>query len=780
MKNTGTIEVFDGELKLNPVNSYFEGGIYNVSEDAVLNLNGKHHLKGSLTGNIEGEFWFNNYYFIVDEGETASNDLEGNGILMINNTTISGPGSFVNNKLFTMNSDNSVKYFFEFLTFINNDILNVGDGNSSNTQLRIYDDSKLINSTDGTVIINGRDITQTGGTSNIVFENDGVLQKIGNDHSIGVNMKNTGTIEVFDGELKLNPVNSYFEGGVYNVSEDAVLNLNGQHHLKGSLTGNIEGEFWFNNYYFIVDEGETASNDLEGNGILMVNNTTISGPGSFVNNKLFTMNSDNSVKYFFEFLTFINNDTLNVGDGNSSNTQLRIYDDSKLINSTDGTVIINGRDITQTGGTSNIVFENDGVLQKIGNDHSIGVNMKNTGTIEVFDGELKLNPVNSYFEGGVYNVSEDAVLNLNGQHHLKGSLTGNIEGEFWFNNYYFIVDEGETASNDLEGNGILMVNNTTISGPGSFVNNKLFTMNSDNSVKYFFEFLTFINNDILNVGDGNSSNTQLRIYDDSKLINSTDGTVIINGRDITQTGGTSNIVFENDGVLQKFGNDHSIGVNMKNTGTIEVFDGELKLNPVNSYFEGGVYNVSEDAVLNLNGQHHLKGSLTGNIEGEFWFNNYYFIVDEGETASNDLEGNGILMVNNTTISGPGSFVNNKLFTMNSDNSVKYFFEFLTFINNDTLNVGDGNSSNTQLRIYDDSKLINSTDGTVIINGRDITQTGGTSNIVFENDGVLQKIGNDHSIGVNMKNTGTIEVFDGELKLNPVNSYFEGGVYNVSE
>src|SRR5690625_3901677 len=558
------------------------------------------------------------------------------------------------------------------------------------------------------------------------------------------------------------------------------------------FTGSGDGSSWndpnnWNSEVIPLTDGNTGAITIPaGFNVVISEDLTLNftgnslyGPGTISNQGAFIVAGTNSIKSFSDELTFYNEGVFQVGTGTNNAADFRVYNNSKLINTSLGTLIINGCNMTQTGGTSNIVFENDGVLQKIGNDHSIGVNMKNTGTIEVFDGELKLNPVNSYFEGGIYNVSEDAVLNLNGKHHLKGSLTGNIEGEFWFNNYYFIGDEGETASNDLEGNGILMINNTTISGPGSFVNNKLFTMNSDNSVKYFFEFLTFINNDILNVGDGNSSNTQLRIYDDSKLINSTDGTVIINGRDITQTGGTSNIVFENDGVLQKFGNDHSIGVNMKNTGTIEVFDGELKLNPVNSYFEGGVYNVSEDAVLNLNGQHHLKGSLTGNIEGEFWFNNYYFIVDEGDTASNDLEGNGILAINNTTISGPGNFVNNKLFTMNSDNSVKYFYEFLTFTNNDTLRVGNGDSSNTQFRIYNDSKLNNSADGTVIINGRDISQTGGTSNVVFENYGMTKKIGeNDKNISAKMQNKGVLSVENGKLNLSSFMNAEDGLVEGI--
>ncbi|MFA7471227.1 MAG: hypothetical protein WCY63_11675, partial [Weeksellaceae bacterium] len=281
----------------------------------------------------------------------------------------------------------------------------------------------------------------------------------------------------------------------------------------------------------------------EGLELSFISNS-IYGGGTVNNYGTFNILSNTIYKYFRDELIFNNYGTFNLGNGANTNYAFYINNNSKMVNKPSGIVVFNGVNLFQEGATTNIVFENQGIIQKkMETDKFINANMRNTGVIEVQSGTLTLNPVNSEFIGGTYNVFSSSALSFNGTHHFEGVLSGLVNGEMRFNTANIRIDDEKTATNNIDGNGILMTGASTVNGPGTFVNNKIFTINNSNDYKYLWSSLTFTNNSILNIGNGGNTSWKFYIHDDSKLINSTTGTVIINGKDMEQYGGTTNIVF---------------------------------------------------------------------------------------------------------------------------------------------------------------------------------------------------------------------------------------------
>ncbi|MFA7471215.1 MAG: hypothetical protein WCY63_11610, partial [Weeksellaceae bacterium] len=260
------------------------------------------------------------------------------------------------------------RYFSSQVEFINEGILQLGTGSniSSSYDLSINDNSKLTNKESGTIISNGIGITQYNGTTSMVLENQGKIQKLGNwDDNFNARMWNTGTIEVLAGSFNSGSDESFLDGGVYIVSENANLNLNKKHRLKGVLSGTVNGTFRLSSNNIVIDNLQTATNNINGNGIWFQSGN-LRGPGTFINNTVFTID-EAYIRWFDQELNFVNNGTMNFGAGSDISVayDLRIHDNSLLKNTATGTIRINGIGMSQHEGTDNTVFENEGLIQKI-------------------------------------------------------------------------------------------------------------------------------------------------------------------------------------------------------------------------------------------------------------------------------------------------------------------------------------------------------------------------------------------------------------------------------
>ena len=705
----------------------------------------------------------------IPVGKTAT--ISSSTSLTFTNGTLSGGGKIVNNGTLTIPSLNTYLYIAENLDFKNNGTFNLGDGANSNYYLYIVENAVFTNAASGTFNIDGRSFSYTSLGSGQFINNGTLVKKGENDKFIDPPFTNNGTINVQQNKLLLRYSN-FLNTGTYNVSSGAELTLDnsGTHKFSGSFTGNIAGNFYIQGNT-IVDDGETFTNNLSGNGLNFFTGT-LKGAGTFVNATTFTIPSNNNYTYLSEDLKFQNTGTFNLGGETSSNYYLYLSGNAVLTNTSSGTFNVVGKNLSYTS-LVNGEFINNGTLVKNGDfPKFIDPPFTNNGTISVLQNTLNLR-YNNFLNSGTYNVSSGAELTLDnsGTHNFSGTFTGNIAGAFYLQGN-IVVNSGVTFTNNLNGNGLNFWSGS-LKGDGTFVNAKKFTIPSNNSSTYMEGNLKFKNTGTFNLGDGTSSNYYLYLKESAVLTNAPAGTFNIDGKNFSYTGLVS-CEFINNGTLVKKGtNDKWIEPPFTNNGTINVQKNTLTLRN-NNFLNAGTYNVSSGAELELDsgGNHKFSGTFTGNIDGAFNLHGN-IIVDDGLTFTNNLSGSGMSFWNGT-LKGAGTFVNASTFTIPSNNASAYLGENLKFQNTGTFNLGDGTNVNYYLYLSGNAILTNTATGIFNSNGRNLDRTGLVAGKIINYGQISKKLAINTYIDAPLENHGIIIAEEGTLYLsNQFNNASDG-------
>lgn len=688
----------------------------------------------------------NNCVANIPNGFTVTIPSESN--LRMDGGTINGPGTVVNNGVFALDT-NTAKYL-SGLVFVNNGTLKSGTGISYPVNFSLFSNSTLNNSSSGHIIIDGIGFTFSNGLSSMI-NNNGTITKTGTSEKfIAAPFTNKGTVNVHSGILNFSG-NKYFETGVYNVLADSELKISSSTgFFKGVWTGENIGVFSINGSN-LVAEGNSVTNQISGNGLLFFEGT-ISGPGSFLNDSLLTV--DGNVSKYLSNLNFSNTGTVRLGTGINHSINLILFSDTTMNNQLTGEIIINGIGLNFSNGLNSIV-NNYGKVTKLGdNEEIINAPFSNRGSIDVQMNTLNFNGL-KYFESGNYNVSAGANLKVSSSTgYFKGVWSGNNVGTFSISGSN-MVDTGNTVTNDITGNG-LFFSEGTISGQGEFINNTKFDV-VENSTKYLSN-LTFTNNGVMTLGTGTDLPNNLILYSNSTLNNSIGGQIVINGIGLTYSNGLYSAV-NNNGTVKKIGNwQESIVATFVNKGVIDVQQHTLEFSG-DKYFETGAYHTSAGAQLKVSGNTgYFKGIWTGSGSGIFSIDGNNYITSDN-TMTNQVSGNGLLF-SSGTIYGPGALINETLLTADS-NSTKYFSN-MTMMNKGTFKLGTGTDYSNNFILYSNSVLNNTTTGILTSNGIGMTYSNGSESKLL-NGGTLQKLGSfSKTFALPVENSGTIEAREGSL------------------
>ena len=650
--------------------------------------------------------------------------------LTMESGTVSGAGKIINNGNFTVETVGS-KYF-SIATFENNGDFIMGN-TDVNAVVYLSNNHLFKNNSVGEIIANGIVFSNNGAHT---VQNDGLFRKIGNfSENFNCVFVNNATIEVQAGTLILSGANT-FNTGVFNVSADAVLDTFGASTtIQGTWTGNVAGTFLLNGSVS-VPASTTITNQISGNGITMTNGT-LGGLGTFVNESIYNVDAGSN-KYFTIGL-FQNKGTFNLGMGTNINNFVYLSNSTVFENSTQG--VVNAQGITFSNNGPHTV-RNFGTFKKTESfAATFSIYFVNEGQIDVQAGTLIFSG-NKEFNGGTYNVASGARLETtNSLGVLSGTLSGNIQGTFLLNGTNSVA-ASTTATNALAGTGILMESGT-IQGGGKFINQTIFTANTD-AVKHF-TIADFENQGTTNLGTGTNVNGFIYLSNSVNFTNTLDGTVVANGLAFINNGPHT---FTNLGLFRKTGNFSEQFNNVfVNEGQISVEEGTLQLSGSKT-LKTGEYNVAENSTLETINSGILSGIWTGTNAGTFNLNGNNAVQTE-TTITNQISGNGLTMVAGT-ISGAGKFINESTFTALGE-GVKHF-TLATYDNKGIFNLGDGTNANGYIYLTNHT-FNNLGTGEVLAKGLTFIINGVH---MVNNAGTFRKLGNfDETFNVNVTNTGNI-------------------------
>lgn len=650
--------------------------------------------------------------------------------LTMESGTVSGAGKIINNGNFTVETVGS-KYF-SIATFENNGDFIMGN-TDVNAVVYLSNNHLFKNNSVGEIIANGIVFSNNGAHT---VQNDGLFRKIGNfSENFNCVFVHNATIEVQAGTLILSGANT-FNTGVFNVSADAVLDTFGSSTtIQGTWTGNVAGTFLLNGSVS-VPASTTITNQISGNGITMTNGT-LGGLGTFVNESIYNVDAGSN-KYFTIGL-FQNKGTFNLGMGTNINNFVYLSNSTVFENSTQG--VVNAQGITFSNNGPHTV-RNFGTFKKTESfAATFNIYFVNEGQIDVQAGTLIFSG-NKEFNGGTYNVASGARLETtNSLGVLSGTLSGNIQGTFLLNGTNSVA-ASTTATNALAGTGILMESGT-IQGGGKFINQTIFTANTD-AVKHF-TIADFENQGTTNLGTGTNVNGVIYLSNSVNFTNTLDGTVVANGLAFIYNGPHT---FTNLGLFRKTGNFSEQFNNVfVNEGQISVEEGTLQLSGSKT-LKTGEYNVAENSTLETINSGILSGIWTGTNAGTFNLNGNNAVQTE-TTITNQISGNGLTMVAGT-ISGAGKFINESTFTALGE-GVKHF-TLATYDNKGIFNLGDGTNANGYIYLTNHT-FNNLGTGEVLAKGLTFINNGVH---MVNNAGTFRKLGNfDETFNVNVTNTGNI-------------------------
>ncbi|WP_027125561.1 hypothetical protein [Gelidibacter mesophilus] len=283
-----------------------------------------------------------------------------------------GGGVLTNNGTLNMTTS-ATKYIADGTIVNNNSLINM------NGSFTLYINSGSINNQNSGIIdIQARpNLAPNTGQSHQIT-NSGIIKKTGDTGAatISVAMINTGAINVDSGILNLTSEAKTFDGGEYNVTTDATLNLSTAISLSGTMTGLVNGDLNWNSVLTVADEA--TFNFTGTSGINWVDGFL---DGGGVLNNISRMNLiTRNTKYIRGFTILNNTGLLNLSDS------FTLYINAgTLRNLSTGIIDIQALPhlALNTGEAHSIV--NAGLIKKTTNTGVATISMAliNTGTISV-------------------------------------------------------------------------------------------------------------------------------------------------------------------------------------------------------------------------------------------------------------------------------------------------------------------------------------------------------------------------------------------------------------
>ncbi|WP_299125350.1 T9SS type A sorting domain-containing protein [uncultured Winogradskyella sp.] len=429
-----------------------------------------------------------------------------------------------------------------------------------------------------------------------IVNNEGLIKKTTTTGSANLQCSlnnDNGTIQVENGTLVIgSSPGGNLTNGTYNVSQQSILDLALTFSISGTLQGNIDGTFNLGTTgltsIFNIAPNTEAIFDFSGNGSINFVNPTFQGGGTFTNKNEVNLISVAS-KRIEENTTFNNENTIHI----SSIGDFVINDGT--FNNLPNSVIDMQADmgnITWTNGPTH-VLNNEGIIKKTTSSGEARIQVElnnNNGEISVESGTLTfLGTSIKNLIDGTYNVNSNAVFNWTSDVHLKGNISGIIDGDLNWNNDV-IVTSPNSATFNFTGSGNFNWTNNALRGGGSLTNNSVLNL-TGSGLKKILETTYFQNTNTINF----TSSGRLDIADGFltnfafALIDLQVGNGSISGAQITT------YPFTNNGTIRRSNTAGSflIWAPTINTGFIELLTGELEFfgtnvfeNTNNSYITG--------------------------------------------------------------------------------------------------------------------------------------------------------------------------------------------------
>ncbi len=675
---------------------------------------------------------------------THTSSFSSNTTVYWNNGSLYGGGTLTNNGTVNLTTGGS-RYISGPTTINNNGLFTMPAGG----YLYLYDTSVFNNTVSGTFDIQS-DATLSYNGADHSFINAGLFKKSAGSGTslIYPIFTNTGTIAVESGTMDMYYHAKYFDGGVYNVAEDAVLQVstNGM-NISGTLTGNLDGPLYWTGNFTVPD---TATFDFTGDAGVSWASGSLIGGGTLTNESTINLVTGAS-RYISGGTTLENIGMFTMPAGG----YLYLYDTSVFNNTVSGTFDLQSDAWVSYNGSEHS-FINAGLFKKSAGS---GISLiypifTNTGTIAVESGTMDMYYHAKYFDGGVYNVAEDAVLQVstNGM-NISGTLTGNLDGPLYWTGNFTVPD---TATFDFTGDAGVSWASGSLIGGGTLTNESTINLVTGAS-RYISGGTTLENIGMFTMPAGG----YLYLYDASVFNNTVSGTFDLQS-DATLSYNGADHSFINAGLFKKSAGSGTSLIQpiLTNTGTIAVESGSMDMYYHAKYFNGGVYNVSAGSSLicSASGM-NISGTLTGTLDGPLvWTGNFSVAT----TATFDFAGTSGVNWNSGYLFGGGILTNASTLNLSTAGSRYISGTVTTLANTGTINFPDGG----YLFLYNDTTLDNKTTGVIDFQSNAIISYNGSGAFKITNAGTITK---SEGTGVTyiyppVTNSGTINVLSGELEF----------------
>ncbi len=742
--NTGTMTATAGNLILSSGSSTLNGGTYNVSSGANITLNSVVNLTGTLSGVLNGQLVA---AATLNVASTATFAFTGTSSVNWLSGDLNGGGTLINNSKMTVESNNN-KFIYGTTKLNNNSTIEfigagafyISDG-TVNNNLNGLIDSKL-NS--------GSISTTTSGIHRL--NNIGTIKKSSlGTFSVNCEIVNTGTFTATAGVLTLSPIqSSKMSGGSYNVSTDAIMNWSADMYFEGTLTGVLSGPLnW--NAQVLVDAAAPATFNFSGAAGLIWVSGNLNGGGILTVASPMRIDSNNN-KFIYGQSTLTNTSTISQAGGGAF-----FISDGVVNNLASGIIEYlpgsGGIDTTTSGlhtlNNAGLIRNNDTV------NSYLNVYLVNTGTLQSTVGTFNVGSgLGNIFTGGTYNVSNGSIINLTNSITISGTMVGALNGDLNWTGV-LLVNSGTSATFNFTGSSSVKWVSGDLNGGGTLINNSPIELVSNNN-RFIYGSTTKLNNNStithtaagqFFISDGTFNNNATGIYD-SKL----------NSGSINYT--TSGLhVLNNIGTVKKSdGGTFAVLCELHNTGTFSAEAGTLNIQSLSGgTLEGGIYNVSTGAIMNINADITISGTLTGTLNDPLYWTAALFVVS-GNPAAFNFTGSSRVNWQSGDLNGGGTLTNMSKLAKTSNNNC-YIYGMSTLQNSGLLEVvGAG-----QLYVSD-GFISNLSTGVIDLQSGAISYTtSGTHQL--GNEGLIKHTsGGTYYIYPNVTNTGTIDSQSGNLNF----------------
>ncbi|MEZ4792207.1 MAG: hypothetical protein R2783_01635 [Gelidibacter sp.] len=405
-----------------------------------------------------------------------------------------------------------------------------------------------------------------GGATNVT--NAGLIRKTGGNNSayISTNMTNSGTISVSSGTLTLDSREKILNGGVYTVTAGNVLNWSAVMNVSGTLTGNVEGNVYWNN---VVSVATTATFNFGGTNALSLTSAQLNGNGTLTNTGM--LNFVGGTKAMGGTTVLNNTGTMTFKSGAGD---FYLYDDPMINNQSDGIIDLKADNYAFYPGNGGIpVLSNAGTIRKTAGSATtyISIDMVNTGTVAVNTGTLSFDTRQKTLNGGVYNVTSGSTLLWNTTINASNTLTGAVNGTLLWNN---VVTVTGAATFDFSGSSGISMASAALNGDGTLTNAGIF--NFVGGTKNFGGATVFNNSGVMTYQSGAGD---FYMYDTSVFNNLEAGVFDIKSASyIFYPGNGGGQMVNNMGLFKKSENSAITYITepFVNSGTIDASSGTLQ------------------------------------------------------------------------------------------------------------------------------------------------------------------------------------------------------------